>query len=377
MERICVFCGASPGARPEYREATAELARLLVKEGIGVVYGGGGVGLMGALADAVIAEGGEVIGVIPRALVDREIAHRDVIDMRVVGSMHERKALMAELADAFIALPGGLGTLEELFEVYTWAQLGLHQKPCALLNVEGYYDGIEDFLAHAVTERFVREEHRKLLHDRARPGRAPRPHPRLRAGRGAAEVDRSGGDVDWPHPMTANSKVGEILVQPDELAHRVRELAEEISADYAGKDVLLIGVLKGAVFFLADLMRQLEVDCEVDFMAVSSYGSSTDSSGVVRILKDLDASIEGRHVLIVEDIVDSGLTLSYLFRMLGARSPASLEVCALLTKPDRREVDMPIRYVGFEIPNKFAIGYGLDHAERYRNLPYVAVLNES
>jgi hypoxanthine phosphoribosyltransferase len=177
--------------------------------------------------------------------------------------------------------------------------------------------------------------------------------------------------------MEANSNVGEILVQPDELAHRVRELAEEISADYEGRDVLLIGVLKGAVFFLADLMRQLTVDCEVDFMAVSSYGSSTDSSGVVRILKDLDAPIEGRDVLIVEDIVDSGLTLSYLFRMLGGRSPASLEVCALLTKPDRREVDMPIRYVGFEIPNKFAIGYGLDHAERYRNLPYVAVLNES
>jgi len=174
----------------------------------------------------------------------------------------------------------------------------------------------------------------------------------------------------------ADPMVGEILVQPDELAHRVSELAEQISADYAGKNVLLIGVLKGAVFFLADLMRQLEVDCEVDFMAVSSYGSSTDSSGVVRILKDLDASIEGRHVLIVEDIVDSGLTLSYLFRMLGGRSPATLEVCALLTKPDRREVDMPIRYVGFEIPNKFAIGYGLDHAEHYRNLPYVAVLNE-
>jgi hypoxanthine phosphoribosyltransferase len=173
------------------------------------------------------------------------------------------------------------------------------------------------------------------------------------------------------------SKIGEILVQPDELEHRVSELAAEISTDYAGKDVLLIGVLKGAVFFLADLMRKIDVDCEVDFMAVSSYGSSTDSSGVVRILKDLDAPIEGRHVLIVEDIVDSGLTLSYLFRMLGGRSPASLEVCALLTKPDRREVDMPIRYVGFEIPNKFAIGYGLDHAERYRNLPYVAVLDES
>jgi hypoxanthine phosphoribosyltransferase len=168
--------------------------------------------------------------------------------------------------------------------------------------------------------------------------------------------------------------VGDILVQRDELEHRVRELAEEISHDYAGRELLLIGVLKGAVFFLADLMRHLEVSCEVDFMAVSSYGASTDSSGVVRILKDLDAPIEGRDVLIVEDIVDSGLTLSYLFRMLRARGPASLEVCALLTKPERREIDLPIRYVGFEIPNRFAIGYGLDYAERYRNLPYVAVL---
>jgi uncharacterized protein (TIGR00730 family) len=170
VERICVFCGASPGARPEYRQATAELARILVADGIGVVYGGGGVGLMGALADAVIAEGGELTGVIPRALVDREIAHRDVMDMRVVGSMHERKALMAELSDAFIALPGGIGTLEELFEVYTWAQLGLHRKPCALLNVEGYYDGVAHFLTHAVTERFLRAEHRELLLVETDPG---------------------------------------------------------------------------------------------------------------------------------------------------------------------------------------------------------------
>jgi uncharacterized protein (TIGR00730 family) len=163
MRRICVFCGASPSARPAYAQATTDLARLLAGDGIGVVYGGGGVGLMCVLADAVLAEGGEIIGVIPRALVDREIAHRDVADMRVVGSMHERKALMAELADAFIALPGGLGTLEELFEVYTWAQLGLHRKPCALLNVEGYYDGIAGFLAIAVEERFLREEHRDML----------------------------------------------------------------------------------------------------------------------------------------------------------------------------------------------------------------------
>jgi hypoxanthine phosphoribosyltransferase len=172
------------------------------------------------------------------------------------------------------------------------------------------------------------------------------------------------------------SRVGEILVQRDELEHRVRELAKEVSRDYADRDLLLVGVLKGAVFFLSDLMRHLEIDCELDFMAVSSYGSSTDSSGVVRILKDLDISIEGRHVLIVEDIVDSGLTLSYLLRTLRARNPASLEVCALLTKPERRKVDLPIRYVGFEIPNRFAIGYGLDHAERFRNLPFVAVLEE-
>jgi hypoxanthine phosphoribosyltransferase len=168
--------------------------------------------------------------------------------------------------------------------------------------------------------------------------------------------------------------VGDILVQRDDLAHRVRELAAEISRDYEGRELLLVGVLKGAVFFLSDLMRHLEASCEVDFMAVSSYGSSTDSSGVVRILKDLDVSIEGRDVLIVEDIVDSGLTLSYLMRTLQARNPASLEVCALLTKPERRKVDLPIRYVGFEIPNRFAIGYGLDHAERFRNLPFVAVL---
>ena len=168
--------------------------------------------------------------------------------------------------------------------------------------------------------------------------------------------------------------VGTILVQQDELAHRVRALGEQISSDYAGRDLLLIGVLKGAVFFLSDLMRHLSVRCEVDFMAVASYGSSTDSSGVVRILKDLDAPIAGRDVLIVEDIVDSGLTLNYLRRTLEARDPASLEVCALLTKPERRKVETPIRYTGFEIPNKFVIGYGLDHAERYRNLPYVAVL---
>lgn len=169
--------------------------------------------------------------------------------------------------------------------------------------------------------------------------------------------------------------IGEILVQPDELARRVRELGAQISEDYAGRDLLLICVLKGAMFFVSDLMRRLDVPCEVDFMAVASYGSATDSSGVVRILKDLDAAIEGRDVLIVEDIVDSGLTLHYLLRNLGARNPASMEVCALLTKPERRKVELEPRYVGFEIPNRFVIGYGLDHAERYRNLPFVAALN--
>src|SRR3954453_19925422 len=168
--------------------------------------------------------------------------------------------------------------------------------------------------------------------------------------------------------------IGKILVQQDELAHRIRELGAEISRDYVGRDLFLVGVLKGAVFFLSDLMRHIDVPCELDFMAVSSYGSATDSSGVVRILKDLDTPIEGRQVLIVEDIVDSGLTLQYLLRNLGARNPASLEVCALLPKPSRRKVDLPLRFTGFEIPDRFAIGYGLDHAERYRNLPYVAAL---
>ncbi len=186
----------------------------------------------------------------------------------------------------------------------------------------------------------------------------------------------AGARPQLPLRAVRDPAIGEILVQADELQHRVRELGAQVSADYAGRDLLLICVLKGAVFFLSDLMRQITVTCEVDFMAVASYGSSTKSSGVVRILKDLDAPIEGRDVLIVEDIVDSGLTLSYLLRNLSARNPASLEVCALLTKPDRREVELPARYVGFEIPDRFAIGYGLDHAERYRNLPYIATLRE-
>ena len=170
--------------------------------------------------------------------------------------------------------------------------------------------------------------------------------------------------------------VGEVLIDEDTLRTRVAELGAEVSGDYEGRDLLLIGVLKGAVFFMADLMRHITVPCEVDFMAISSYGDSTDTSGIVRILKDLDINIEGRDVLVVEDIIDSGLTLSYLMRNLESREPATLEVCALLTKPDRREIEVPVRYVGFEIPNRFVIGYGLDFGERYRNLPYVAVLSD-
>jgi hypoxanthine phosphoribosyltransferase len=173
-----------------------------------------------------------------------------------------------------------------------------------------------------------------------------------------------------------HSTVGEVIVPPDELQRRVTELAEEISQDYAGRELFMMGVLKGAVFFVADLIRQVEVPCELDFMAVSSYGSLTDSSGVVRILKDLDAPIEGRDVLIVEDVVDSGLTLGYLLRSLRSRNPRSLEVCALLVKPHQKRVELPIRYVGFEIPNRFVVGYGLDLDQRYRNLPYVAALEE-
>jgi uncharacterized protein (TIGR00730 family) len=163
VQRVCVFCGSSPGARSAYAEAAAEVGRLLAGEGIGVVYGGGHVGLMGVLADSAMAAGGEVIGVMPQALVDREIAHTGIGDLRVVRSMHERKALMAELSDAFVALPGGAGTLDELFEIYTWSQLGIHTKPCGLLDVEEYWAGLTAFLDHAVRERFLREEHRASL----------------------------------------------------------------------------------------------------------------------------------------------------------------------------------------------------------------------
>jgi hypoxanthine phosphoribosyltransferase len=191
-----------------------------------------------------------------------------------------------------------------------------------------------------------------------------------------AEAEERDAGMPEPAPAVEDERVGETLVGAEELQRRVRELGAEISRDYAGRVPLLVGVLKGAVPFVADLMRALEVPCEVDFMACSSYGSQTDSSGVVRILKDLDGPIEGRDVIVVEDIIDSGLTLHYLLKNLRARNPATLEVCALLTKPERRRVEEPIRYVGFEIPNCFAIGYGLDHGQRYRNLRHIAVLAE-
>ena len=164
-----------------------------------------------------------------------------------------------------------------------------------------------------------------------------------------------------------------VLISEEELQAKIDELAAAITADYEGTRPVLVCVLKGAVFFIADLARRLPFDLEIEFMAVSSYGHSTDSSGVVRILKDLDTDIEGRHVLIVEDIIDSGLTLQYLTRSLKARNPASLEIVTLLTKPSRRTAELECRYTGFEIPNEFVVGYGLDYAEKYRNLPYLGV----
>ena len=163
LKRICVFCGSNPGRDPRYGEAARELGTLLAREAIGLVYGGASVGLMGMVADAALAAGGEVIGVIPQALVDKEVAHTGLADLRVTGSMHERKALMAELSDGFVALPGGAGTFEELFEVWTWAQLGHHGKPCALHDVAGFYRGLANFLDHATAEGFMKAPHRDML----------------------------------------------------------------------------------------------------------------------------------------------------------------------------------------------------------------------
>lgn len=174
--------------------------------------------------------------------------------------------------------------------------------------------------------------------------------------------------------MIDPSYLAEILIPADKLQARIAAMGAAISTDYAGKELVLIAVLKGSVLFLADLMRNITTPHAIDFMATSSYGNALESSGVVRILKDLDISIEGRNVLIVEDIIDTGRTLDYLVRILRARQPASLEICTLLNKPARREIPVPVRYIGFDIPDKFVLGYGLDYQERYRNLPYIAVL---
>lgn len=171
MSRIGIYCGSNAGVRPEYAHAAADLARLVAARGIGIVYGGGNVGLMGVVADSALASGAEIIGVIPQTLVDREVVHRGVPDLRIVESMHERKALIAELADAFVALPGGLGTLDELFEIWTWAQLGFHAKPCGLLNAADYFTPLVAFLDRAVAEGFVHPEHRRMLVIESDPGR--------------------------------------------------------------------------------------------------------------------------------------------------------------------------------------------------------------
>ena len=170
--------------------------------------------------------------------------------------------------------------------------------------------------------------------------------------------------------------VKEILFDENQLAEKVKELGSRISKDYKGKDLLVVGVLKGSVLFAADLIKNITIPCEIDFMAVSSYGNSTETSGVVRILKDLDHSIEGKHVLLVEDIVDSWITLSYLLKYLKARRAESIEIVSLLNKPERRTADLEVKYIGFEVPNEFIVGYGIDYAEKYRNLPYIAILKE-
>jgi len=173
-----------------------------------------------------------------------------------------------------------------------------------------------------------------------------------------------------------NKDIKKILIEEKVLQAKVAELGEKITEDYSGKDLLIVCVLKGAVVFVSDLIRKIDLPLEIDFMAISSYGDNTKSSGVVRILKDLNMSIEGKHVLIVEDIIDSGLTLAYLMDNLKSRGPASVEICTILDKIERRTINLNIKYTGFQVPDEFVVGYGLDYAEKYRNLPYIAVLKE-
>jgi uncharacterized protein (TIGR00730 family) len=187
IQRLCVFCGSSIGACPAYAEAAAELGRELASSGVALVFGGGRVGLMGILADSVLAAGGQAIGVMPRALVEKEIAHTSLTELRVVESMHQRKAMMADLADAFLLLPGGFGSWEEFFEVVTWLQLGIHRKPCALLNVAGYYDALLSLASHALAEGFLRSAHKEML--------IVEENPALLLGR--LEVARTPSEIKW------------------------------------------------------------------------------------------------------------------------------------------------------------------------------------
>jgi hypoxanthine phosphoribosyltransferase len=173
-----------------------------------------------------------------------------------------------------------------------------------------------------------------------------------------------------------NNDIKEVLYNEDQLRDKIRQMGAKISNDYSGKELVLIGVLKGSVVFMADLIRQITIPCKMDFMAVSSYGSSTETSGVVKILKDLDYDIQGKDVLIVEDIIDSGVTLKYLMKYLSARKPSSIEIICMLNKPDRRKVDIDVKYLGYNVPDYFLVGFGLDFAQKYRNLPYVGILKE-
>ena len=173
-----------------------------------------------------------------------------------------------------------------------------------------------------------------------------------------------------------NEVIGEILLSEEEIKKRVKELAGELSRDYNGETVMFLGILKGSLVFMADLMREMSIDVTIDFMAVSSYGTSTKSSGIVRILKDLDTDIEGKNVIIIEDIIDTGTTLKYLYEYLKSRGPKDLKICCLLDKPERRKADIYADYAGYSIPDAFVVGYGLDYSEKYRNLPYIGILKE-
>lgn len=173
-----------------------------------------------------------------------------------------------------------------------------------------------------------------------------------------------------------NNQIKEVLLCEEAIKEKVKVMGAKITEDYRGKDLIVLGILKGSVFFMSDLMKEIKIPCKMDFMAVSSYGDATESSGIVKIIKDLDFEIKGKHVLIVEDIIDSGITLKYLMKYLSARNPNSLEIACLLNKPERRKEELQVKYLGFDVPDYFLVGYGLDYAENYRNLPFVGILDE-